>query len=429
MARRFFLAFFLVSVLIVPVSGQVRKLTSEDIPAFSSDSVLFRFSSGKFPLEGARVNDLLSKWGVIFAGTGSTVQRIKVRITFLFDVLTRDMTGALVNETLTGSSENQPLIVTFKNPSRRVLFRLAGDQSTTVTLKAFDPVGADLGTITHLGLSGGDSVGTLLGIETTAALGMAKIVIDYGGSTVPEQVEELRLDFIARPRFNTFLAQVGDGTAGDLKLQTVIAIANAGTNPVAKGSLKVFDSSGNPLSSKIDGVSASEFSFELPPGASKTLTTAGDGPLKAGYAKIESSAPLEATAVFRTLAGSTGALISETGVGSAMGKITLVGTVQRFLQTKVDSGIALVNTSSTATTVEVSIAEEGGGLVTPKAKLDLGPGQHRARFLPDLFPELSSRDFKGSIVIASVEPIAVVILRTVNGLAASSLPLASTEAN
>lgn len=425
MTERLFVSFFLTFLLILPVSGQVRKLTSQDVQAFSSDSVFLTFS---FPLEGARANDLLAKWGVRFAGTGPTVQRIKIRVTSTPFTEKLSRTGAVVNETAAGSSENQPLIVTFQSPLRRVLFRLAGNQSTPVTLKAFDPAGADLGTVTHVGLSGGDNVGTFLGIETAAALGIAKIVIDYGASTVPEQVEELRLDFIARPQFNTFLAQIGDGTAGDLKLQTVISIANPGTNPAAKGSLKIFDSSGNPLNVKIDGFSASEFGFELGARTSKTFTTTGEGPLKAGYAKIESSVPLEATAVFRTLTGSTEALISETGVGSAVGKVTLVGTVQKFLQTRIDSGIALVNTSSTATTVEVSLFEEDVGLA-PITKLDLGPGQHRARFLPDLFPELSSRDFKGSIMIVSVEPIAVVILRTVNGLAASSLPLASTEAN
>ena len=50
-----------------------------------------------------------------------------------------------------------------------------------------------------------------------------------------------------------------------------------------------FNQSGEPLALKLDGQETSQIEFELPLRGHRRFQTSGDGPLKLGYARIEST--------------------------------------------------------------------------------------------------------------------------------------------
>jgi hypothetical protein len=58
------------------------------------------------------------------------------------------------------------------------------------------------------------------------------------------------------------------------------------------------------------------------------------------------------------------------------------------------------------------------------SKVSLEPG---ARFLAECLPALGSADFKGSVLVGSSGPVAIVLIGTKKGLPVSSLPVGSTE--
>ncbi|MGI0044886.1 MAG: hypothetical protein ACRD47_14365, partial [Nitrososphaeraceae archaeon] len=115
----------------------------------------------------------------------------------------------------------------------------------------------------------------------------------------------------------------------------------------------------------------------------------------------------------------------EAGIGSSSGKILSSGAVHRIADEDIDSGLALVNTSSEAAELFVLLLPESGQSI--RVKIQLGPGEHRAKFLGEIFPEVLQGDFQGNIRVSSDRAIALVVIRTKDGLPISSLPVGSTE--
>ncbi|MGH9340350.1 MAG: hypothetical protein ACRD1R_12375, partial [Acidobacteriota bacterium] len=112
--------------------------------------------------------------------------------------------------------------------------------------------------------------------------------------------------------------------------------------------------------------------------------------------------------------------------GSSSGKILSSGAVHRIADEDIDSGLALVNTSSEAAQLFVLLLPESGQSIRVE-EIQLGPGEHRAKFLGETFPEVLQGDFQGNICVSSDRAIALVVIRTKDGLPISSLPVGSTE--
>src|SRR5690606_25201379 len=113
-------------------------------------------------------------------------------------------------------------------------------------------------------------------------------------------------------------------------------------------------------------------------------TDGSTSPATAGYAVIESNVPVEGTAIFRV--SSVGTVVTEAGVGSAQGRFRVVGAVQKFQSGNFDSGVAIVNTSDSESTGRIELYNEDGNLVASDNNLlSLAPGEHVARFLPQIF--------------------------------------------
>ena len=96
-----------------------------------------------------------------------------------------------------------------------------------------------------------------------------------------------------------YFPQVGDGTAGDIRLQTTLIFVNTGEATQVR--MEFFDSSGNPLALTLDGFgSVAELEIPLGKGEAISLRTSGQDPLKVGYARVSTSDRVGGTARLRS---------------------------------------------------------------------------------------------------------------------------------
>lgn len=383
----------------------------------------------------AEAGDLFSAWGVRFVGSDSGFPTIvpSIRKTDVSVSPTQPPLFAfsLINQRAGSSawaSSSRPLVIDLKMPARQVGLRLVGmvAGSISANIKALDSFGNLLGTSDQAASSEPQSRRTtFVGIETSAPQGISKIVIDYGTATRPEEVEELLVNYLTVPKFSTYLAQIADGfQSGGTTVRTTIIVENS-TNLAAQVRLSLFDSGGNPLSVQINGTAASSRDFSLSQWSSASFTTGGAGTLQAGYARVESTVPVDSTASFQVL-DLNGNLLTEAGVGAAPGRPSAVAAIQKSLNGDFDTGIAVVNTSAAETTVRLRLFDETSQLIGMQG-INLGPGQHRAKFFAELFPQYISRDVQATLLVTSSEPLSLVTLRLWRGLPLSSLPVGSTQ--
>ena len=251
-----------------------------------------------------------------------------------------------------------PLIINFRYPVRRVGALLEnGTAGTKATLTAFDALGNVLGEVEQGGL-GGD---LFLGIETMTnpRMWISKLRINYTGDGRDEQIDDLMVDYVSRPTFTTYLAQIADGPLPSGALQTTIIVSNL-TNTTARGELRLLDNGGLPLSYEMNGLPGSTFDLVIPPFSSQSFTSGGNTvPPTPGYACVESSVPVDGTAIFRVL-DAQGTVTSEAGVGATMGRMALVGAVQKFISGDFNSGIAVVNISDKNIQGTISLYDQPG---------------------------------------------------------------------
>ncbi len=112
--------------------------------------------------------------------------------------------------------------------------------------------------------------------------------------------------------------------------------------------------------------------------------------------------------------------MSNADVEATTGVFSAVASAQKVTNGRLDSGLAIVNTSQKEATIEL----KGNGIC---AWLTLGPGKHAAQFLAELFPEFLDQDYQGTLHIVSDQPLAVVVLRTRAGLPVSAVPVSSLQ--
>lgn len=405
--------FLICSFQFTSLSAQVKRLADPQRD-FSSSAVLLGFIEAQ---DGAEASEIFSKWGVLFSGDGGTPRIREITQRFDIHILPPRLT-ALRNEPDSGSSANRALIINFKFPVRRVGFALGnGNENTFATMKAYNAAGNFLGTLTQEVQKNGP----FTGIEVLANSGLSKVTIDYGGSERAEEISSLIFEYVSRPRFTTFLPQVGDGRLPAGSLQTTIVVMNLAAS-TAKTSVHLLDSDGQPLSLVFeDGTLASKLDFTLSAFQTQTFTTKGViTPGAAGYARIESNVPIKAAAIFRVL-DLDAAVRSEAAIGDDAPRVVTVAAIERVRQKEMDTGIAIVNASTREAAIRIDLRSPTQ--ISFSKLLKLPPGAHIAQFSAEMFTELATRDFEGTAVLSSSEPIAVTVLRTNRGLPTSSLPI------
>ena len=127
-----------------------------------------------------------------------------------------------------------------------------------------------------------------------------------------------------------------------------------------------------------------------------------------GYAVLTPNVgmPAPVASALFTYSNSSGIIVSQAGVGSA----------PPFLQSRlfVDerdtrTGVAMVNTSSQTATVNI-ILRDSAGVISSQTSMTLNPGEHRSRFVDELFTTLTP-DFIGSVTLESNQPLSSITLR------------------
>ena len=196
-------------------------------------------------------------------------------------------------------------------------------------------------------------------------------------------------------------AHMGDGDfpGQDEPLQTSYVVVNNTTWP-ARGTISFFDDDGNPLQLEIDGVVDSVFPWQTKLVSTLTITTAGSGDLKSGWARIHSENPIVVTSNFGAIRDN-GTVITDVGVGESE-----LGTEFTIFADTIgsnDTGVAVTNPDDEqAMTIEMTL-NDADGVMVDQAIVNLGPRGHLARFLAQLFPDVENiNEFEGTVVLKSV---------------------------
>ena len=210
-----------------------------------------------------------------------------------------------------------------------------------------------------------------------------------------------------------YLPQIADGMeGGPAHWHTTIFVGNSGTT-TASGSIAMTQSSGNPMTAQFvdelgNGAARSgQISFQLAPGQSHKYTSTAAEALQVGFATVTANAPVTVNAVFSHYSnGAAEFLIAEAGVppSVAMGKQAI------FVDTQFgfNVGTAVANPNTSTENITFQILNPAGQVVA-SASRSLGPHQHLAAFVSELFPGLPP--MAGILEISAPDPLVSMALR------------------
>jgi len=182
--------------------------------------------------------------------------------------------------------------------------------------------------------------------------------------------------------------------------------------------VRFLDSEGNPLELSIDQHGAAdEVTVNIPARGSRFIETVGSDLLKSGWAVVEATGPVRASAVFRA---EIGGLTFEAGIDD----VTPAGTFTVPVQDSQDqkTAIAFANPSDEEAVVDFQLIDRDGNELA-SAERTVSAHGHAAQFVEELFSDFQSQDLSATVVVKCTVPIVAAALRTENGLQTSSYPV------
>lgn len=211
-----------------------------------------------------------------------------------------------------------------------------------------------------------------------------------------------------------YLPQIADGmeAGGPAHWHTTIFVGNSGTTTTS-GSIVMTQSSGDPMTAQFvdelgNGAARSgQISFQLAPGQSHKYTSTAAEPLQVGWATVTANAAMTVNAVFSHYSnGEAEFLIAEAGVPPSLP----MGKQGIFLDTQFgfNVGTAIANPNTSSENITLQILNTAGQIVA-STSLSLGPHQHVAAFVSDLFPGLPA--MAGILEISAPDPLVSLALR------------------
>jgi hypothetical protein len=206
---------------------------------------------------------------------------------------------------------------------------------------------------------------------------------------------------------DSYLPQVANGQAGGFMLRTTFVLLNPTSGPVGvEIALTRGDNEEMTVVIPDLGPQASDsFSISLQQGETRFLQTDGLGDLAVGAARVTTSGPAEVSALF-TISDTAGRFITEAGVGTSQPMTRFVIPVD--VSGPFNTGLAVFNPNLSGTPVTLSLVDTSGTAAESREETLKG-GEHRALFISELFPRVSS--FRGTLVVSSDRSIAAVALR------------------
>ena len=205
-----------------------------------------------------------------------------------------------------------------------------------------------------------------------------------------------------------YFPHYGDGDG--LRMTFVVSNHSEAT---ATGTLSVYDTLGDPAPLPFESGAASEVDLTLAPNSSTVLRTLGTSdPLRTGFVRVElDQEEVSGVATFRFASG------LEANVPSSQTGKRFALSVER--SSDLDTGIAIYR--ETPSSIHLKLYDKNRTLVDERP-FDFS-GSQTARFLTELFPDLSSV-FQGSLLVESEGLFALVGLRLGESIL-STIPVVS----
>ncbi len=218
-----------------------------------------------------------------------------------------------------------------------------------------------------------------------------------------------------------YLPHIANGSFAGGSFRTTFILFNNTDNNDEVG-LQLAGDDGSPLVVTIPGLgTGSQFSINLPPGATRIFQTDGAGSLVAGAARVDSYSLIGVSAIF-SIYDNAGNFVTEAGVGGCQPLAEFVIPVD--VTGDFNTGLALYNPFGDQASVDLVLLDTAGN-ETARSNLAMGPGTHLARFVGgpgQLFPSVSG--FRGMLAIRSSIPLAALTLRQNSApLSYTSLPV------
>ncbi len=201
-----------------------------------------------------------------------------------------------------------------------------------------------------------------------------------------------------------YMAQFGNGQG----FTSDIVLANPTADQTASGTISFAGNEGLPLEVTIVGdtgsasahriiplQAGSEVEFSIPPRASITLSTDGQGDLVEGSARVLSNLRLGGVIRFSIPA------IGIAGVGASPPMDGFIVPVRRQAG-GINTGLAIFSREVRPVTLVLTLYSDGQQIATTTIE-DFVARAHLARFIDGLFPEVDTTDFVGTVVVEVID--------------------------
>ncbi len=403
-------------------------LSFEQLPAQRTEIAL----SEEILLEG----DEYASQGLTFLSPASS-HPIAVSVALVWVIGPSAWDVGIKNSSDGGTSAGQAFMLRFQYPVARLGLTLGnGTAQTAVTVKAFGVTGEYLGSVSRTGAltpvtNGPAEPLPFVGLSSTVPV--ASVSVDYGDDPAGEEIHDLYLEYFTPRVFVTYVPQVADGVFGNASVRTILQIQNAfeASTPVKVD----FVQNDKPLAIHIDGQSQTRLTVDLAGESCRQFETSGTAsPAALGFARIESTLPVKAQALYQIRPGED-VPFQESGFQSTPARLLQIVPIDLDRDKGLDTAIAFVNGSDKSVAVGARLVRPDGSSPAPEpgmgdysASRIVPPGSNLALFVSELVPYLRNLgEFKGSLVIGSGTPVAVAAVRTINGIAVSSVPAVGTE--
>jgi sugar lactone lactonase YvrE len=155
----------------------------------------------------------------------------------------------------------------------------------------------------------------------------------------------------------------------------------------------------------------------LKPGSGASQSVLDQGPLSVGYGQMTSNVSSLPVAMANFEFSQNGILISEAGIPAAAPTTSARVFVDFDAASGRNSGVAMVNTTSIATTINVTLTPQNGQSPVTCASIQLAAQGHKALFANQMnCPSLTSstNSFLGTMTLTSTTPFASTNVRTAN---------------
>ena len=199
--------------------------------------------------------------------------------------------------------------------------------------------------------------------------------------------------------------------------RTTFVLANRATT-AASATINFYDDNGAPMSLAIGGQQQTQTAISIPALGVTEFKTDGTGPLRTGWATVQSPQSLSGIALF-ALSDSAGNVIDEVGAPPSTPLRSLSVFVQSGSGTS--TGIAIANPNNSAASMTLILKDSSSNELA-RSSFTIAPMGHLAKYAGELFTGLPSTDFQGKIEVSSTVPLAAITLRQ-RGAIFTSLPV------